>query len=69
MPCSPSTTETTALESFDGKAWKEWLRLSNWLGISGRHRVTTRTLLTAAPVRAGEASDEVALPTEWQHVF
>ena len=26
------------LESLDGKAWKEWLRLSNWLGISGRPR-------------------------------
>jgi ATP-dependent helicase YprA (DUF1998 family) len=56
------------LESLDGKAWKEWLRLSNWLGISGRHHVTTRTLLAAAPVTAGEAS-EVALPAEWQTVF
>lgn len=57
------------LESLDGKAWKEWLRLSNWLGISDRHRVTTRTLLAAIPVGETEIRDEAQLPAQWQAVY
>lgn len=54
------------LENLDGKAWKEWLRLSNWLGISDRHRVTTRTLPAAAPETIAVGSDQAALSFEWQ---
>ena len=57
------------LESHDGKAWKEWLRLSNWLGISYRHRVTTHTLLSAAPLAAPEVAESVSLAPDWQTVF
>lgn len=59
------------LEIHDGRAWKEWLRLSNWLGLSDRHRVTTLSLLDAdasAPV-AEPISESVELSTEWQDVF
>ena len=55
--------------NLDGKAWKEWLRLSNWLGLSDRHRVTTYSLLSAAPVPAAAPSEEGTLPAEWQTVF
>ncbi|KUI09912.1 DEAD/DEAH box helicase [Mycolicibacterium acapulense] len=54
------------LENLDGKAWKDWLRLSNWLGISDRHRVTTRTLLAAAPETIAVGTDQAALSAEWQ---
>lgn len=57
------------LEILDGRAWKEWLRLSNWLGLSGNHRVTTRRLLeldTSAPAAAPTAA---ALSPDWQTVF
>jgi hypothetical protein len=57
------------LESLDGKAWKEWLRLSNWLGISYRHRVTTHSLLTAAPLAAPEVAETIVLAPEWRTVF
>lgn len=57
------------LESHDGKAWKEWLRLSNWLGISYRHGVTTHSLLSAAPLAAPEVTDTFALTPEWQTVL
>ena len=56
------------LELLDGKAWKEWLRLSNWLGVSDRHRVTTHSLLAAAP-SAPEVTETVALAPEWQAIF
>ena len=57
------------LEILDGHAWKEWLRLSNWLGLSGNHRITTRSLLeqnTAAPESVPTAAD---LPHVWRAVF
>lgn len=57
------------LESLDGKAWKEWLRLSNWLGISDPSRVTTRTLLTSAPVAGPAEVGEPELAAEWQVLF
>lgn len=57
------------LESLDGKAWKEWLRLSNWLGISDPNRVTTRTLLTSAPVVGPAETGEPELAAEWQLLF
>ncbi|MDV3125278.1 DEAD/DEAH box helicase [Mycobacterium sp. 21AC1] len=57
------------LESLDGKAWKEWLRLSNWLGISDPGRVTTRTLLESAPVPGPAATEEAELPAEWQSLL
>ena len=57
------------IANLDGKAWKEWLRLSNWLGLSDRHRVSTYSLLAAAPMPSSAASDETALPAEWQGLF
>ena len=57
------------LESLDGKAWKEWLRLSNWLGLSDRHRVTTYALLSKVPEDVATGGDEVSLPPEWKAVF
>ncbi|MFZ2238040.1 MAG: DEAD/DEAH box helicase [Gordonia amarae] len=57
------------LEILDGQAWKDWLRLSNWFGLSANHRITTHSLLTddtAAPV-AKPAEAEV--PAEWKPVF
>ncbi|MFV8301004.1 DEAD/DEAH box helicase [Mycolicibacterium fortuitum] len=57
------------VESLDGKAWKEWLRLSNWLGISDPSRVTTRTLLASTPVPGPAETGEPELPAEWQLLF
>jgi ATP-dependent helicase YprA (DUF1998 family) len=57
------------LESLDGTAWKEWLRLSNWLAISDPARVTTRSLLASAPVLGPAGAEESALPVEWQLLF
>lgn len=48
---------------------EEWLRLSNWLGLSDRHRVSTYSLLSAAPLSASTVSDDATLPAEWQSVF
>jgi ATP-dependent helicase YprA (DUF1998 family) len=59
----------THVAALDGKAWKEWLRLSNWLGISDHGRVSTRTLLAGAPVTASEVSDESVLSPEWQSLI
>lgn len=56
------------LEALDGKAWKIWLRLSNWLGICGRHRITTRSLLSVAPVTAAVPVEE-GLAGEWQILY
>ncbi len=58
-----------ALDSTNGRAWKEWLRLSNWLGIAGRHRITTRTLLAeSATAPAGPATPTGGQPLapQWQ---
>ncbi|OBH19691.1 DEAD/DEAH box helicase [Mycolicibacter sinensis] len=56
------------LEILDGKAWKIWLRLSNWLGICGRHRISTRSLLSAAPVEV-ESMVESELAGDWQVLY
>ncbi|MBX7432549.1 hypothetical protein JDV09_10600 [Mycobacterium sp. Y57] len=55
--------------ALDGKAWKEWLRMSNWLGISDHSRVCTRTLLAAAPAPVSEGPTEAALSPEWQSLL
>ncbi|WP_024794787.1 DEAD/DEAH box helicase [Tomitella biformata] len=60
--------DSVALESHDGRDWKEWLRLSNWLGLSGQHHITTRQLLESgvgAPVPK-PADQPDALSPEWQ---
>lgn len=57
------------LEYLDGAAWKEWVRLSNWFGVSEHHRVSTRSLLSAAPVMTTEVAHEASLPAEWQSVY
>ncbi|WP_137726483.1 DEAD/DEAH box helicase [Prescottella subtropica] len=59
------------LEIHDGRAWKEWLRLSNWLGLSDRHRVTTMSLLDAdarVPA-AAPIPNPVELSAAWQDVY
>jgi ATP-dependent helicase YprA (DUF1998 family) len=56
------------LEILDGKAWKIWLRLSNWLGICRRHRISTRSLLAAKPVELAVPVQE-GLPGDWQTVY
>jgi hypothetical protein len=56
------------VQSLDGKAWKEWLRLSNWLGVSDRHRVTTHSLLAVVP-SAPDIIESVALAPAWQSIF
>ncbi|WP_062393382.1 DEAD/DEAH box helicase [Gordonia phthalatica] len=56
------------LEILDGHAWKEWLRLSNWFGLSDDSRITTRSLLTADG--SGPAAKPKAdLSSEWQAVY
>jgi hypothetical protein len=57
------------LENLDGKAWKEWLRLSNWLGLCDRHRVTTYSLLSKVPEASAAGADDVSLPPEWRAIF
>lgn len=57
------------LEESGGQAWKEWLRLSNWLAISDPGRVTTRSLLTTTPVTDAGETDESELPPQWQHLL
>ena len=55
--------------NLDGKAWKEWLRLSNWLGLSERHQVSTYSLLSTAPVEAVAGFDGPALAPEWEELL
>lgn len=57
------------LESLDGKAWKEWLRLSNWLAICDPDRVTARTLLTYGASAPSIQTNELELSAEWQQLF
>jgi hypothetical protein len=54
------------LQYLDGAAWKEWLRLSNWLGISDASRVATRTLLNTAPSAESDVERDNVLPAAWQ---
>ncbi|WP_037182158.1 DEAD/DEAH box helicase [Rhodococcoides fascians] len=56
------------LEILDGRAWKEWLRLSNWLGLSSNHLVTTRSLLEAG-ADSPAAKHDAELTPEWKAVF
>lgn len=53
------------IANLDGKAWKEWLRLSNWLGFSDRHRISTYSQLWAAPMPGAVDSEIADLPAEW----
>jgi hypothetical protein len=55
--------------NLDGKAWKEWLGLSNWLGLSDRHQVSTYSMLSQAPVLGASISEDAALPLAWEAVF
>ncbi len=57
-----------ALELGDGRAWKEWLRLSNWLGLADRHRVTTRSQLETG-VGAPAVAPTADLTPDWQAVY
>lgn len=59
------------LEAQEGKAWKDWLRLSNWLGLSDNHLITTRSLLVADSAAPSGASvyANLALSAEWQQRF
>ena len=57
------------IANLDGKAWKEWVRLSNWLGLSNRHRVSTYSLLAAIPAAAVTDVDEATLSAQWQAVL
>ena len=59
------------LLAFDGRAWNEWLHLSNWLGITDRHRISTRTLLQDTPIDQGPAAsdDQAPLSPEWQQLI
>jgi hypothetical protein len=54
------------LQFLDGAAWKEWVRLSNWLGINDSSRVTTRTLLEAGGPVESDTGQETVLPGAWQ---
>lgn len=53
------------IASHDGRAWKEWLRLSNWLGFSDRHRISTYSRLSVAPLTGAVDSQIADLPDEW----
>ncbi|HPY23422.1 MAG TPA: DEAD/DEAH box helicase [Mycobacterium sp.] len=57
------------LGDLDGKAWKEWLRLSNWLGLSDRHTVSTYSLLATAPTPVSGGDEHEQLPAQWQAVL
>ncbi|MFJ4657958.1 DEAD/DEAH box helicase [Nocardia sp. NPDC088792] len=59
------------LEAHGGRAWKEWVRLSNWFGLSETNTVTTRSLLAAdssTPDRSGVTTGAHLAP-EWQRVL
>ncbi|GAA4674545.1 DEAD/DEAH box helicase [Gordonia humi] len=58
-----------SLEIHDGRAWKEWLRLSNWLGLSPNNRVTTMSLLEEDASAPTGATSAPALSADWQEVF
>ncbi|MFD3593185.1 DEAD/DEAH box helicase [Nocardia sp. NPDC058640] len=58
------------LELDNGRAWKEWLRLSNWFGLAD-HVITTRTLLavnSTVPDRGPDATGADLTP-EWQVLY
>ncbi|MFC3965797.1 DEAD/DEAH box helicase [Nocardia jiangsuensis] len=57
-----------AIGGRDGDGWRDWLRLSNWLGLNDTHLVTTRSLLSGdatAPEPRAEAGD---LTPQWQRL-
>ncbi|WP_063065069.1 DEAD/DEAH box helicase [Nocardia violaceofusca] len=59
------------LETLDGQAWKEWLRLSNWFGLCDNHTITTRSLL-ATDVQIPKEQPALtasALSPQWQQVY
>ncbi|MFE2997311.1 DEAD/DEAH box helicase [Nocardia sp. NPDC059246] len=59
------------LEAHGGQGWKEWVRLSNWFGLSDTNIVTTRTLLaadTSTPDRTAISSG-VHLSAAWQQLL
>ncbi|MGW5454753.1 DEAD/DEAH box helicase [Nocardia sp. NPDC003979] len=58
------------LELDGGRAWKEWLRLSNWFGLAD-HVITTRTLLQAnstVPERGPDVGSAELTP-DWQVLY
>ncbi|MFE9579953.1 DEAD/DEAH box helicase [Nocardia sp. NPDC006044] len=59
------------LEVLDGKAWKEWVRLSNWFGLCDNHFVTTRSLIGTETVSPAPKPDTtgVHLTLEWEQVL
>ena len=57
------------LEVLEGQAWKEWLRLSNWLGLSRNHRITTRSLLEANASAPAATPTSADLPFVWRVIF
>ncbi|WP_063127655.1 DEAD/DEAH box helicase [Nocardia fusca] len=61
--------EQLALEG--GTGWREWLRLSNWFGLSETHLVTSRRLLTEATPTPGTSAevDTTDLSPQWQALY
>ena len=58
------------ISNLEGKAWKEWLRLSNWLGLSDRHRVSTYSLLSSISADTGiVAAEDESLPAAWKALY
>ncbi|MFE6864516.1 DEAD/DEAH box helicase [Nocardia sp. NPDC057668] len=64
------------LEANSGKAWKDWLRLSNWFGLCHNHLITTRTLLSADTGSPGATtlgakpdSSGVHMSPAWREVY
>ena len=54
------------LDAHNGSGWREWLRMSNWFGISGNHRITTRTQLEHNASAAPAVPAEPSLDPLWQ---
>lgn len=61
-----------AIDARDGDAWREWLRLSNWLGLRDSHLVTTRSLLAGEPTAPEPRAETVTttdLAAPWQTLY
>lgn len=54
----------THIEELGGKAWKEWLQLSNWPSLNDPECVTVRSKLSSAPLATVES--HASLPPQWQ---
>lgn len=56
------------LDSEGGAGWRDWLRIGNWLGLAGNHRIVTRSQLVSGAVTV-TAHPTLVLAPAWQNLL